>query len=619
MKSYIDIFKNSISAEFLKKHTVALMERELPQTTPAQHRAADYIFDLIKENGLEAERYNFVSDGKNVCYDAALPMAWDVSYATLSVVSEWDGERVIADYQKEPFAIVRYSVPTPPEGVTTRVVPWDRMMGGEDVEGAFVLVPYGVFVGAKTLVPILDRGATGFIGGTVSSHEEKPDSTHWINGATETNSWCVNADERNFIGFSVTPRIHGKLTEACKKGDVIVKAQTDAHRYADTMPAVTAFLPGESERELWVIAHTAEPLEDDNNAGVIGVIHSLIAIKKAVDEGKLPKPKYSIRLMLSPEAYGLCAFGKYFGEVLYDRCIGAVNVDGIPTAFDSELIRLQYAPSPVPFFGNMVMEGIWRTYASISDKSPYIDEWWGDHWDDDCFLSDITVGLPTIMPETVFYSWHNSTQRYGYIDYNKFARSLWIYTATIAAIAVSEKDVLEKFLPTAVEYAKVRLNDIANTCPPREGTNATDRFNFWKNIEIANVRAFGGEDVNREVIDSVCDKIEEYAKKLKLVQAEKKATETPVFDSLEDIVIERNCIGVPRDLMRIPLERRWHSFDKTFMNRVFCLCDGKKTLKTVVTEAEWENKRAKTEEQLSDFLKALELLAEFEYIKLERK
>ena len=128
--------------------------------------------------------------------------------------------------------------------------------------------------------------------------------------------------------------------------------------------------------------------------------------------------------MLSPEAYGLCAFGKHFGEVLYDRCIGAVNVDGIPTAFDSELIRLQYAPSPVPFFGNIVMEGIWRTYASISDKSPYIDEWWGDHWDDDCFLSDITVGLPTIMPETVFYSWHNSTQRYGYIDYNKFARSL---------------------------------------------------------------------------------------------------------------------------------------------------------------------------------------------------
>lgn len=619
MKSYIDIFKDEISAEFLKKHTVALMERELPQTTPAQHRAADYIYDLLKSNGVETQRHNFAADGKTVCYDAAMPMAWDVSYATLSVVSEWDGEKVIADYNKEPFSVVRYSVPTPPEGVRTRVVSWDKMMDGEDVTGAFVLVPYGQFVTAKVLVPVLDRGAIGFIGGTVSSREEKTDSTHWINGATETNSWCVNANERDFIGFSVTPRIHEKLTKACANGEVIVKAQTDAHRYVDTMPAVTALLPGENERELWVIAHTAEPLEDDNNAGVIGIIHSLISIKKAVDTGKLPKPKYSIRLMLSPEAYGLCAFGKHFGEVLYDRCIGAVNVDGIPTAFDQELIRLQFAPSPVPFYGNVVMEGMWRTYASISDESPYIDEWWGDHWDDDCFLSDITVGLPTIMPETVFYSWHNSTQRYGYIDYVKFARSLSVYTAMIAAIAVSEADILEKLLPMAAEYAKVRLKDIADTCPPREGTDSRDRLNFWKKIEIANIRAFAGEGVSNSVIDSVCDKIEEYAKNLEAVPSETKKAETPVFDSFEDIVITRNCIGVPRDLMRIPLERRWHPFDKTFMNRVFCLCDGKKTLKTVVTEAEWENKRAKTEEQLSEFLKTLELFTEFEYIKLERK
>ncbi len=619
MRTYLNIFKNEINAEFLKKHTVALMERELPQTTPAIHNAANYIYELLKENGFDTELVEFVSDGVNVCYDAIVPMSWDVSYGSLEVLSDWDGDRVIADYEKEPFAVVRYSVPTPEEGVTTRIVTWDKMMAGEDVEGAFVLVPYGQFVTAKTLVPILDRGAIGFIGGTVSSREEKPDSTHWINGATETNAWCVNDNERDFIGFSVTPRIHKKLTEVCEKGEVLVNAKTDAHRYKGTMPGVTAILPGEKERELWVIAHTAEPLEDDNNAGVIGVIHSLISIKKAIEDGKMQKPKYSIRLVLSPEAYGLYAFGKHFGEVLYDRCVGAVNVDGIPTALSQEEVMLQFSPPPIPFYGNAVMEGVWREYAKDATEPPYIKDWWGDHWQDDCILSDISIGLPTLMPETIFYSWHNSTQRYGYVDYNRFARSLVVYTATIAAIAACEKEKLEKYLPIAGEYAKARLTDVASTCPPRAGSDAVARLEYWKNVELSTIRAFENVGADKSVVDSVCDALEDFVKTLVPVKAEEKVEETPVYDSLSDIVMERNCIGVPRDLVRLPNGKRYHAFDGTFMSRVFNGCDGVRTLKDVVTQAEWENKRAKTEEQLSDFLNTLELCAEYEYIKLKNK
>ena len=619
MKTYLDILKNEISADFLKKHTVALMERELPQTTPAIHNAARYIYELFKENGFDAELVEFVSDGANICYDAAIPMCWDVSYASLEIISDWEGDRVIADYNKEPFAVVRYSVPTPEEGLTARVVTWDKMMSGEDVTGAFVLVPYGQFVGAKILVPILDRGAVGFIGGTVSSREEKPDSTHWINGATETNSWCVNDNERDFIGFSVTPRIHTKLTEACEKGEVLVKAKTDAHRYKGTMPGVTALLPGESERELWVIAHTAEPLEDDNNAGVIGVIHSLMVIKKAVEEGKLPKPRYSIRAVLSPEAYGLCGFGEHFGKVLRARCIGAVNVDGIPCVPSQEETLVQFAPPYVPFYGNAVMEGVWREHAESTTESPYIKDWWGDHWDDDCFLSDPTVGLPTVMPETVIYRWHNSTQRYGYIDYNSFARALTVYAATIAAIAMCESDKLESFMPKFAEYAKVRLNDVATTCPPRAGSNAEERLEYWKNVELADIRDFKNAGVTKTSIDKTCEEIEAFVKTLEVVPSEEKESETPVFDSFENLFVTRNCVGVPRDLMRVPQNRRNHPFDRALMWRVFSASDGKKSLKDAVKQAEWEGKSAKTEEQLSAFLKALELCAEFDYIKLEKK
>ena len=619
MKSYVETFKNSINAEFLKKHTVALMERELPQTTPAICDAANYIYELLKDNGFDAELVKFNSDGETVCYDSIIPMAWDVSYAKLSVVSDWDGDRVIADYEKEPFAVVRYSVSTPPEGVTVRLVEWDKMMAGEDVNGAFVLVSNDRFVTANSLIPMLERGAIGFISGKVVSVDNNIDSTHWVNGASETNAWCVNDNERDFIGFSVTPRIYEKLMEACRKGEVLLNANTDAHRYKGTMPGVTALLPGEEDRELWVIAHTAEPLEDDNNAGVIGVIHSLIAIKKAIEDGKMSKPKYSIRLVLSPEAYGLYAFAKHFGEVLYDRCVGAVNVDGIPTALSQEEIMLQFSPPPIPFYGNAVMEGVWREYAKDATEPPYIKDWWGDHWGDDCILSDISVGLPTLMPETVFYSWHNSAQRYGYVDYDRFARSLVVYTATIAAIAECDKDKFEKYLPMAGEYAKARLNDVATTCPPRAGSDASARLDYWMNIELDTIRAFESVGVDKCVVESVCDDIKAFVKASVPEKAEPKTEVTPVYDSLENIIMQRNCIGVPRDLVRLPNGKRYHPFDGTFMSRVFNGSDGVKTLKTVVTQAEWETKKAKTEEQLSVFLKTLKLCAEYEYIKLECK
>ena len=93
----------------------------------------------------------------------------------------------------------------------------------------------------------------------------------------------------------------------------------------------------------------------------------------------------------------------------------------------------------------------------------------------------------------------------------------------------------------------------------------------------------------------------------------------PVYDSFENLIVKRNCVGVPRDLMRVPQDRRNHAFDRALMWRVFSASDGKKSLKDAVKQAEWEGKSAKTEEQLSAFLKALELCAEFGYIKLEKK
>jgi len=90
MKRYLREFVHKTDAEFLRRHTQELMLKELPQTTPATHEAADYIYSLLTENGFDAERLNFISDGKTEHMDKIMPLCWDVTYGRLTVTSPWE-------------------------------------------------------------------------------------------------------------------------------------------------------------------------------------------------------------------------------------------------------------------------------------------------------------------------------------------------------------------------------------------------------------------------------------------------------------------------------------------------------------------------------------------------
>jgi len=616
MKSYLKAFYGNISKDFLRTHTQALMEKELPQTTPATHNAADYIYNLLTDNDFEAERINFVSDGKTSCQDKIMPMCWDATYGRLTVMSDWEGERVISDYEKEPFSLVRFSVSTPEEGLIARLVTFEQMQKGVDCHGAFVSVPQDVFPTDKVVVPILNAGAVGIVNGTVCRADEVPDSVLWANNCSETNSWYVNADERPFVAFCVTPNTLKQLEVACENGEVILKAETDSHRYVGEMPAVTALIKGESEREFWVMAHTAEPLEDDNSAGVISCIHSLISIRDAIKEKRIPSLKYSIRVLFAPELYGYAALAEHFGGVLKERCIGAICVDGMPICPEHLQTQLLFAPSANPFYGNCLLELIWDEYRKEVMQPPFVTAWW-DHWGDDCFMSDTSVGLPTVMPEyAIRHFWHNSSQRYDYIDYNQFERVCAVYTAYIASVAAYDVTEIESVMPKFVVYALNRLTDAASVKPPRAGTSETDRMNYLLNLELNNIRAFKDAGVSELIIKKHCDMLTDFANCLIPVKGDDKV-ETPVFDSTENIVPERLTIGVPHDFAKVPLERRWHPINLNLFSRVFSAMDGKKTLKTLITEAEWEERKAWTEEEITDYIDTLRFMEEFGYVKLK--
>jgi len=628
MKSYFEAFFGKIDEEFLRKHIWALTQKEYKQTFEANHAGIDYVCNLMKENGLDAERINFVADGKTTCYDNFMPLAWDVSYARLSVVSDdWDGERVVADYEKEPFSIIRYSVPTGEEGITARLFTWEQMMSGENVEGAFVTVCKDKLPNEGVLGTILDRGAIGLVNGTnwdpnfprdPRNQQELYDAVFWANDCSETYSWNVNDGERDFIGFSVSPRTLDKLEQACNRGEVIIKAETDAHRYAGELPATTALIKGESDREFWIMAHSSEPLEDDNNSGVIMSVQAAIAIKKALEEGTIPPLKYSIRLIFAPERYGFAAFADKYGPSLREHCIGAMCVDGVPNIGHTDDAKIMFSLPEVPFYGNVIMEAMWDYHRQIVKKPPFVSSWM-EYYGSDTFLNDASVGLPTM---TAFagsrYLWHCSLQRkYEYIDYAYTTRVTAVFASIFAAICACDSKKFEEFLPTAASYAIARIAHLASTKPKRPGSDARDRVMHRAEIEKSKIQAFKDAGVNEKAIKKACKTIEKFAKTVAVTQADAKTGPTPVLDLAKGIIPKRNSIGVPHDFTRAPLGDRLHIPHLQFLHNAFSAMDGKKTLKDIIIQKEYEIDVCWTEQEVQSFIDTMNYLAKYEYIKIK--
>lgn len=620
MRKYLETFLAMKDEKFMQTHIQKCWELEMPCTTAAKHRSEDYVYNLLIENGIEAERLNMIADGKTVCHDKIAPVCWDVSMARLTVMSDWDGNPVVADYDRHPFHVIQYSTSVPEGGVTVRLVPYERMEAGEDVHGAMVLLSEGQLPIETALVPILDAGAIGLVNGTAtlaSGAVMDPDSLLWANNCTETNCWHVTAGDRPFVAFCVTPRMRDRLAEKCAQGDVMVKVECDGKRYEGTLPAVTAFLPGESEREFWLIAHNGEPLEDDNNAGVIICVNALIQIKKAIEEGRIPPLKYSIRFISAPELNGQAAMAVHFGGYLGERCIGAMNADGSPVRSLTEGASIQSAPPPIPFYGNALLRGVWDEYNRMTRNPPHVTVW-KDYWCSDSFMSDPSVGLPTVsvyQDKTTF--WHNSRQRPGYLKYDKVANVAAVYAAFTALVAAPDPEMLHRFLPVAAVNAMRKLTQTAQIPPARKGADAQAKLDHQLEIELADLRAFELAGADEKDIQRACRQVEDFARSLSPVPSAQKNCDTPVFDSLVRFVPSRTSVGVPHDLARMPFRMRKQPWNAYLMSRIFGAMDGRRNLRDLMTEAEFEESVAYSEEELADFAKVIELLAEYEYIALK--
>ncbi len=233
------------------------------------------------------------------------PIAWDAHSATLEIVSPQVPEdmRVLADYQKVPTSLCQWSGPTARGGVDAEIVLPPNDIRNADLKGKLVLG------GRISKTDLKQAGALGLI------HEARVNPTllderDWVNSFGD-NGWAFNKNDTPLVCFSITPRSDQYLHELLKKGPVKVRANVDTRYYSGHYPYVSGAIigaDGPGAEEVLSLGHLYEEGANDNSSGVASILEATATLNRLIKEGKLPRPKRTIRLLAMGERYGMLAY-----------------------------------------------------------------------------------------------------------------------------------------------------------------------------------------------------------------------------------------------------------------------------------------------------------------------
>ncbi|MBQ7119888.1 MAG: DUF4910 domain-containing protein [Oscillospiraceae bacterium] len=620
MKDYMKTFESMLDLDWFLEHTINIYRHERKQTYPGIEKAARYIYDLLVKEGFDAEYLEFPADGKTHYQDKCMAIGWDVSKMSLEILTNVPGisNPVIADYEREPISAVKHSVATPPEGLDVNIITESQMKMGADVKGALVLLDPGTRPNCAPVRMLLDLGAIGWVSDFSENPTVNPDSVFWSNGGTEYGVWHINAGDREFTSFMINEKNGRALRQACSNGTVKAHIFSDGNRYESKLPAVTALLPGKDKREIWVVAHTCEPLINDDSNGVVASIGMLKALRELSEKGEIDL-KYSVRVVFASELYGMTAVCEHFGGDLSKRAIGGINMDGFTSTKDKTKHHMfsSKEASDIPgFAGNIILD---NTDKHFKKNYPEIDILKRDHgMGDDTFFGDSSIGMPTVWISHAPYGYHhNSAQDESLIDLSMAGANFAYSLEWVRAMASLTEEEVSAILPDAVKKANEVLEAEAKR-EIRPGIDAVARMEYLKNREVCKIKnlALWGKEAE----------INAAAEGVKLPSdippSPEKVAETPWYDYCENFVFSRAMRGFPHDCENVPDEKKNVGYGGMLYQRfaeVFSKMDGVKNLRTAIDEAEWDKGFVFPEAEIKRWLHNCIMFSEYGFLNMQAK
>lgn len=417
MQKVIQVLKQEVSEERLYRTLSRVCSHHRIQTTRSYHQAAQECVQLLRSYQIDAQLLSYPMKEKTFAGSYRLFPEWNCRDGWCRVVEP--AELKLADFREDPIQVITQSIPADHREVPLEIVDMDRGSDAEnytdiDLSGKLLFTHAQV----KKFRWAFQRGAVGILSDYLNetdffrSSQDVPDVRNY------TGFWWDYSDgEAKGFGFVLSARLSRRLKELCVlQKERYAQGLTDspypkANAYVDAsieegqIEVVEAILPGKSTETLYITAHLCHPYAsaNDNASGVSGAIEVLIALKQAIDQGKLEPLEKTIKVVLIPEFTGTYC---YVNDKDMSNGIAGINLDMIGARQEGitgpiTLTHLPYAsPSIIGELASLLMEEIKQEPSCQEDillqnvRTREEEFMLGsDHF----ILSDPQVGIPTLM------------------------------------------------------------------------------------------------------------------------------------------------------------------------------------------------------------------------------
>ena len=383
----------------------------------AFEKTAYYCESIMKKIGLaEVEMLPLKADGLSVYGDWQMPQAWDANSATLSFA---DTGETLADYLQTPTSLVMYSAPTPAGGIVAQVVDADNLCGN-CLKGKILLTSRS----ASAVVSVAQKeGAVGIISDFIPLYKDVRDNPFDLQGHSRwDNTFCAPKNETGLFAFDLSPEKGKLLRERMQNGKVLLHAAVDTSFRDGVNYVVSGAILGETDEEVMAYGHLYEPGALDNASGCAVLLALAGCLNRCINEGKLPKPKRTLRFVMGWECVGSTAWLVAHPKRQQNTIAGLV-ADMVGTeAIDNTFLRIWHnTMANYGFIDALIKELIASHKKYIGVDYPVKHRDYGIATDN--IIGDTFWGIPTISFITEpALSYHSSLDMPDRIDTNILKR-----------------------------------------------------------------------------------------------------------------------------------------------------------------------------------------------------
>ena len=461
----------SLSGENAVIHTEAITQFYRTAGSTGIHNTIEYCREKLENENLdEIKIETYPVDGTTDLLGRISYPAWEPRDVVLKIVEPVSEE--IINYSDAPTCIMWFSTPTPPNGVIAEVI--DVGLGinaedydGKDIEGKIVLASGGgLNPGVRLYELAVERfGAIGvitdFLLGEISgirTREITPDFVGLLRQPrTFNHGWSI-----------VISGIQGKrIRELLAEGPVKLWVKVDTIETKGIGENLIAVIRGSEKpnEEVIIVGHTSATKPGGNCASgpalMIEMVHTL---KKLIDEGKLSRPKRSIKFLFVCEGLGSNAYLMHHWTERANM-IGGLCLCGVGEDQDKCKSSLMFSRTPdsVPSFINNLVSRIHSEISSnkilgsgsmnysVEPYSPFSDN-----------MSFNLAGVPCILlhsaPNKYFHTQFMTADK---MDPELFQASGLIIAETVYLLANAGLVEAKQWAKNIKETSEMRLENIS--------------------------------------------------------------------------------------------------------------------------------------------------------------